>query len=275
MLPDIPLGAAISIGGDGTLRSVVARLATPADRPVGPRAPGDAWVDPPPIVVVPLGTANLMYRSLGLPRRPADPARQVLTLLTRGRVVRRDVSLANGQVFLIVAGAGLDGEVIHTLAAVRNGPITLGSYIMPTVRSLARWTFPEMEVWADGRHVFGPEPGMAMVGNVREHGLGCSFLSRAIPDDGWMDLLAFTCRDIRHAVDRFVETATDQLIGSDGAVYLRAREVQVRSRERVAVQADGEPAGFTPLDARLLPHSVRFLTLSSSGAEGGGSDENV
>ncbi|MFN4242675.1 MAG: diacylglycerol/lipid kinase family protein [Tepidisphaerales bacterium] len=261
VLPEQAVGAAIAIGGDGTLRAVVSRLATPPDRPVGPRSPSDPWVDPPPIVIVPMGTANLMHQSLGLPKRPADLSRHVLELLTRGRVVRRDVSLANGELFLIVAGAGLDGEVIHTLHAVRNGPITLGSYVMPTLRSLAGWRFPRIDVWADGRHVFGPQPGMAMVGNVREHGLGFSFLSRAVPDDGWMDLLAFTCRSVGHAVDRFLETATDQLIGADGVVYLRARHVEVRSEAAVAVQADGEAAGFTPLSVELLPRQVRFLTL--------------
>ena len=261
-LPDGPFRAAVSIGGDGTLRSVVSRLVTPRDRPVTARRLNDPWVDPPPIVVVPMGTANLMHQSLGLPKRPRDLGRHVVELVSSGQVVPRDVALANGRIFLIVAGVGLDGQVIHELARVRTGPITVWSYVWPTAQSLFEWRFPAIEVIADGERVFGPSRGMAMVGNVREHGLGFSFLSRAVPHDGLMDLLAFKCGSVPQAVERFLQTATDRLVGADGVVYLRVRRVEIRAAEPVPVQTDGEVAGFTPLSVELLPRQIPFLTLA-------------
>src|SRR5215212_1876470 len=53
--PD-PVAAAVVIGGDGTLRAVAHRLFLDRDEGGG----ADAPVDPPPLLVVPLGTANLM-----------------------------------------------------------------------------------------------------------------------------------------------------------------------------------------------------------------------
>lgn len=260
-LPEGPFRAAVSIGGDGTLRSVVSRLVTPRDRPVTPRAVDDPWVDPPPILVVPMGTANLMHQSLGLPKRPRDLGQHVVEVVSAGAVSPRDVAVANGEIFLIVAGVGLDGQVIHELARIRTGPITVWSYVWPTAHSLLDWKFPAIEVIADGERVFGPSRGMAMVGNVREHGLGFSFLSRAVPHDGLMDLLAFKCGSVPQAVERFLQTATDRLVGAEGVVYLRVRRVEIRAAEPVPVQADGEVAGFTPLTVELLPRQIQFLTL--------------
>jgi diacylglycerol kinase family enzyme len=45
----------------------------------------------------------------------------------------------------------------------------------------------------------------------------------------------------------------------EGAVYVKGKQVRITSREPVAVQADGDPAGWTPIEAGLLDTRVAFL----------------
>jgi diacylglycerol kinase family enzyme len=254
-LPPGPHHAAVSIGGDGTLRAVVSRLCSPSPRTLVPLT--GPLTAPPPVLVVAMGTANLMRQSLGL---PVYSPGSVLEIIRNYRVVPRDAALANGELFLIVAGAGLDGQVIHDLSAHRTGPISYLSYVLPTVRSVMGWRYPEITVEVDGERVFGPARGMAMVGHVREHGIGFSFLSQADPTDRRLDVVAFTCASFRDGLDRLLATTAGHLAETPGAVYARARHrVTMTSPEPVAVQVDGEPAGHTPLVVEMYPRAIPFL----------------
>lgn len=257
ILPDGPFHAAISIGGDGTLRSVVSRLcvASAADKPTlnGPFTP------PPPILVVPTGTANLMRQSLGLPR---NTEKILLELLRDYHVVPRDAALANAELFLIVAGVGLDGQVIHELARRRTGPITHLSYLIPTALSVRNWTYPQITVHVDGKLAFGPTQGMAMVGHVKEHGIGFSFLSQADPTDRKLDVLAFPCKTFLEGVGLLLATTAGRLPQMKGTLYTTANQtVTIATPEptQIPVQVDGESAGFSPLTVELFPHQIPFI----------------
>lgn len=263
-IPEGPVRAAISIGGDGTLRGVVSRLACypPTAEMIDAARLRSGVCDhvPPPVVVVPTGTANLMGASLGIDWGEADLEKRVVETIRSYQLVPRDAAVANGKLFLIVAGAGLDGQIIHEHERRRHGPISLLSYALPSALSLRAWRYPRITVEVDGRVVFGPEAGMAMVGNVKEHGIGFSFLARAVPDDGLLDVLAFPCRDMMEGFEQLLHAATGQLTEMEGTVYTTGKRARVTSEgEAVPVQADGEAAGFTPLEVELLGFQVPFL----------------
>jgi diacylglycerol kinase family enzyme len=61
-----------------------------------------------PLAIVPLGTANLAARALGLPRR----LDQVLAVAFRGRDRRIDLAEADGMPYAAMAGIGLDAAVV-------------------------------------------------------------------------------------------------------------------------------------------------------------------
>ena len=69
---DVDYRAAVVIGGDGTLRAVAERLYHSFD-------------DPPPLLLVPMGTANLIGKHLALPWRRGDPTDQVARARRRQR----------------------------------------------------------------------------------------------------------------------------------------------------------------------------------------------
>ena len=64
----------------------------------------------PPILVVPFGTANLMGRHLGLKWDDDAIDRQALDAIRHGTVLRLDAARANGRLFLLMAGVGIDAQ---------------------------------------------------------------------------------------------------------------------------------------------------------------------
>src|SRR5262249_34599963 len=81
-----PPRAAIAVGGDGTLRGVAQRL---ADR--------YGLESMPPLLVVPIGTANLMGKHLGVDWRDKTMAEQVAVAVSRRRLVHLDAAQLNGK----------------------------------------------------------------------------------------------------------------------------------------------------------------------------------
>jgi diacylglycerol kinase family enzyme len=252
---DPTAAAAIVIGGDGTLRTVAGRLYIPED-PKQDAPPG------PPLLVVPMGTANLMGKHLGIHWDDQRIGEQVLDTLKHGRVVRLDTAIANGELLLLVAGVGLDGKIVHELTRRRSGPISYFSYAVPTLQALQQYDYPSLKVFVDGERVFGPAPAMAFIGNVPEYGTGFPILPLASPTDGRLDVCVVPCASHEELIDHAMRVAVGELAHGEGVVYTTGRHIRVESPSPVPVQVDGEAAGHTPLEVDLLPVRLPFIVPS-------------
>lgn len=267
-----PVRAAIIVGGDGTLRHVAGRMLESCSQGSGVRGQKPALTtDPqtlttiPPLLIVPMGTANLMGRHLGIAWSSALAGEQIVQTLRRGRTVYLDAATANGELFLLMAGVGIDGWVIHELDRLRRGPIRVSSYVMPVLRALVRYDFPPISVTVDGRLVFGPQPGMAFVGNVREYGTGFPILPHARSDDDLLDVCVLPCASRARMCTLALAAAAGRHLRAGGVVYLKGKHVRIESPRPVPAQADGEAAGFTPLDISLLPQRIPFIVPGAVG----------
>src|SRR5438046_1874464 len=102
--------AAITIGGDGTLRGAVERLLK--------HAHGDP-AKVPPILVVPLGTANLMSQHLGIRWDEKTIGDAVAECIATRHIVNLDAARANDRLFLLMVGVGIDAAIVHELDRLR------------------------------------------------------------------------------------------------------------------------------------------------------------
>ncbi len=249
MPPDIVSGntrAVIVIGGDGTLRSVAGRLL-------------DLNTPVPPLLPIPLGTANLMVRHLGFRWEDEFLEDHVSEAILTRRIRSLDAATANGKLFLLMAGIGFDAHVVHELDRIRQGPINMLHYLRPAAMALSQYQFPALRVVVDGTQVWRSSPAVAFVGNVKEYGTGFSVLPFARPDDGLLDVCIMPCRDWLELVQWFVQAAVEQHVWSDRIKLLQGKHILIESKEPVPVQVDGDPAGHTPLEVNLLPVRVPFI----------------
>jgi len=241
--------AAIVIGGDGSLRAVAQFLL---------RDEATAGI---PLLPVPMGTANLMGRHFNIHWTPRTLFAQVISALRHPAVRHLDAGAANGEPFLVMAGVGMDGQIVHELDKLRTGPITLASYAIPAAVALGFYDYAPLTVQADGRTLIEDQPAMALVCNVSEHGLGFPFLPMARPDDGLLDLCILPCSNRAEAISLFLHAAAGEHLNAEGVQTATGKHFSVRSRRPVPVQTDGEAAGHTPVEITLLPRRVPFIVM--------------
>jgi len=238
--------AIVAIGGDGTLRAVAGRCL-------------DAGGKIPPLLPVPLGTANLMGRHLGIDWQTADLGPRIVQSLARGTVSMLDAAEANGQLFILMAGVGIDGLIVHELDRMRRGPINFASYVLPAALAIASYRYPPLQVVADEEEIFASAPAIALVANIAEYGTGFPLAPHARPDDGMLDVCVVPVESPVDAVHKFLHAAAGELLSVEGVVYTRAKQIEIRSPQQVPIQIDGDPAGHTPARINLLPIRLPFI----------------
>jgi diacylglycerol kinase (ATP) len=236
---------AVAAGGDGTIRDLHTRF--PQLR----------------LGILPLGTENVLAKSLQLPRSGRALADVVAAGVTRSI----DVGAVGSQRFLFALGVGLDAEVVDRVHRRRTGHLSKLHYVGPTVAVCCRGRQPRFTVAACDA-VTGvrlEQTGFQLiVSNIPRYGLGLQFSPDAADDDGRLDLKLFSqwnwptlARVLwwagRHA------WPDDAIQRSWEISSARVTELQVTSDTPLPVQADGDPLGSTPIHIRVLRQSCQLL----------------
>jgi YegS/Rv2252/BmrU family lipid kinase len=238
--------AIVVIGGDGTLRSVAGRCLL---------ARGNVA----PLLPVPMGTANLMSRHLGIEFGRADLGKRVAQSIQRESVRMLDAAEMNGQLFLLMAGVGIDAQIVHELDRIRRGPINVASYLLPAAMALTGYQYYPLTVAADDEEIFSAAPALALVANIAEYGTGFPLAPHARPDDGMLDICVIPVNSPADAVQKFLHAWAGEHLLIEGVVYARGKRIEIRSEDPAPIQIDGDPAGLTPAIINLLPIRVPFI----------------
>jgi diacylglycerol kinase family enzyme len=160
-------GLVVAAGGDGTVRSCAHGLAGA----------------PVPLAIVPLGTANLAARALGLPRR-LDAA---LAVAFGGQQRRIDLAEADGMPYAAMAGIGLDATVVGATPRLLKERFGWLGY---AAAGTARLAGPrhEFTVRLDGGPPLTRRARSVAVGNAGLLPGGFALLPDARLDDGVLDV---------------------------------------------------------------------------------------
>lgn len=230
--------ALLVVGGDGTVRDVVDGL--------GPSSP--------PVLVVPVGTENILAKHLGL----AMDVDALAAVLRAGHCTTFDLGLMNGRRFLLVGGIGFDAEVVRRLTVARRGHISYLSYVLPVLRTYATYRHPRLVVHADDDLLFDGR-GFAIVGNVPRYALGLSILRDADPGDGLLDVCVFGCTGRLALAGHAMRVLRRRHLGRPDVAYRQARRIRVWSDVETGIELDGDWAGHVPAEFTVEPGAVRFL----------------
>ncbi|MFN0243501.1 MAG: diacylglycerol/lipid kinase family protein [Planctomycetota bacterium] len=223
----------VAIGGDGTVREVLAGV-------------GDAKV---PVAILPSGTANVMSLDLGLPRDAAGAAR----MIADGHTHALDTALVNGELSFLVTGVGFDADVVRAFEAKRRGPITKASWVMPALRSWLGYRAPSLHVELDGRAWSEPVHWLLASNVVHYGGLRVLARDRRI-DDGELDVYLVRAPS-RFALSLRLVRALARGWPASGVQRVRAARIRVRADGAVPYQVDGDARGSTPVEIDVQPRS--------------------
>ncbi|WP_260190124.1 diacylglycerol/lipid kinase family protein [Actinophytocola gossypii] len=233
-----PADLVVSVGGDGTAREVAAGLAT-------------AW-RPAPMMVVPGGTANSMYRSLW-GRTPWPSAlRQALSGLPPRRL---DLARLDDRLVLAGASTGFSAQVIHAAKAAGTSYQEAIAALAPDYRP-----YPGRVV-VDGVEVHSGSTLVVNVGGSRYRGGEFKLLPHSALDDGLLDVCVIGGE---HGLpEMLARTRHGAHADLPGVRYTRGRTVVLeRTDDRpLWFEHDGEVIQPAPGPRRLtvLPGAVEAI----------------
>jgi diacylglycerol kinase (ATP) len=204
-----------------------------------------------PLGVLPMGTANNLARTLGI---PADPV-TACDIIARGHRRSIDLGWVNGRYFFTTASIGLSVRITEELSADakrRWGPF---AYVLTAIR-VARRTRPfhARIKWPGGER--DSRTVQVVVGNGRYYGNALPVAEDAAIDDARLDLYSL---EVSHWW-RLLAIAPALRHGRHGekdqVEALRATEFEITTRTPRSIALDGELGGETPALFRVVPRAL-------------------
>ena len=241
-----------AVGGDGILHEVVN----------GFFEGGEPIPTHSVLGLIPFGTGSDTRRSFEIP--DGLPAARIL-VEGRARALDAGRVTVGGRVlhFINVAEAGIGADVSDR---VNRAPKTLGgrvSFLIGTLQGLAAWKHKPMKVVVDGRETRELVAQAVTVANCQYYGSGMRVAPRAVPDDGWFDVLisgAFgKLEGLKGLRKIYAGEHLDDPALAAKLEFFHATRVEVSSPVPVLVQLDGEVVGELPAVFELLPKAIRLL----------------
>lgn len=235
--------AVIVIGGDGTINEVIQELAN-SETALG---------------VLPSGTVNVWAREMGIPLDNVG-AREVLI---HGQMRRIDLGNTRDRYFLLMAGIGFDGEVTHAVekkSVKRFG--VLGYLLVGTWLGL---NYPSFRAFLqiDGR-VVKTNALQIIVGNTQLYGGAIKYTWQAKCDDGLLDVCILKKRSMFGRVLVFYDFLLRREQRRQWVRYDRCKSLKIRTNRVLAMQIDGDPAGYVtrgypPVTFTVAPSALKVI----------------
>ncbi|MGM0692948.1 MAG: lipid kinase YegS [Pseudomonadota bacterium] len=235
----VGLERVIAGGGDGTVNEVVNGLMrlSPEQRPV--------------LGILPLGSANDLATSLGLPLDGEPALADALHLPPR----RVDVPRLDDWHFLNMATVGFGAEITSSTPKALKRLFGGGAYSL--IGAVKAWNFrryPAVLRW--GSHECRAEVFMLVVGNGSQSGGGQALTPDALLDDGQLEVLLL--HDVAslaqlHAMRQ--ELASRPVRGSHVDAF-RADWLVLEAEEALPVTLDGEPLHRRGFQVAISPGAL-------------------
>ena len=228
----------VAAGGDGTINEVVSGV-------IGSNVP---------VGIIPMGTANVLALELGLPRRPVD----IAAALTDGHTRPLHLARVNGRRFLLMAGAGFDGQGVHAITPGMKRRWGKYAFLLQGLRAILSNPARNMTVEADGQHIAA---AWVVVTNISRYG-GPYTLVPGI-DPGAASLVAVVFRNAGpFAMCRnMTRIGLGIAVRSGSVTTIQATRFLVRGPDGtdIPVQIDGDAAGTLPIEIAASDEFVRIL----------------
>lgn len=222
-------------GGDGTINACLEHVVE----------------HPHPVGIVPLGTANDLARTLGLPADPVAAA----AVIARGRTRAIDVARVNDRYFINAAGLGFSSELTLELDSGMKKLLGRLAYPFAAARRWRKHKPFTIEIDGGGlklrRKVI-----QATIANGKYYGGGMVAHADARIDDGLLDVLLIEAKPAWQHLLHITSLKTGVYDLDAPFVVGTARSLEIGTRRPKIIATDGELATRSPASLEVLPGAL-------------------
>lgn len=228
----------IIAGGDGTLNLAV-----------------DALVETGlPLGILPLGTANDLARTLGIPISLFEACQVIAT----GKKRYIDLGLVNGKHFFNVASIGLSVDITNNLTKEAKLKWGVLAYAITASKIILQSRPFTAEISCNGESKIVKTLQVA-VGNGRHYGGGMTIAHDAKIDDQRLDLYSLEVKYCWQFTGVLPSIWQGKYQESFGFRYLSASVINVYTRKPRPINTDGEIVTYTPAHFQLVPLALAII----------------
>jgi diacylglycerol kinase family enzyme len=238
-------GLVVAAGGDGTVAAV-------ADGLIGSGVP---------MGILPLGTANVLARELGLPLDPDEAC----ALLTRSaETATLDVMRVGDRPYFTQVGVGLDSLMIRDTDTESKQRLGRLAYLWTAAKGLSGFQPRRFLLTIDDNSPRMVRASEVLVANVGTFGQPPFQWGPDIhPDDGELTVCVLRVRSLLDSIRLGVNVLRGAPRRDPSTRYFKARArvqiAMVRASKPLPVQGDGEIIGETPVEVHLQGAAVRVI----------------
>jgi diacylglycerol kinase (ATP) len=237
----------VAAGGDGTVSAVAEGL-------VGTETP---------LGVIPLGTANVLARELGI---PVELEGAVQLLAGAHGITSIDAMKVGEKHYFTQVGVGIDALMIRDTKREDKRRFGRIAYIWTALTRLLGFQPRRFLITADDRQELR-RASQVVIANSGILGQPPFRWGPDIePDDGRLDVCIVRAQTLLDYLALAWHVVRGQHRQSSSVRYLRARrQIVIETRRPLPVQADGEIIGETPVQVQLVAAAVRVIVPETRG----------
>jgi len=233
----------VAAGGDGTINEVVNGMA-------GSKVP---------LGILPAGTANVLANELGMGKGMERAAESLLHCVPE-RIGLGVLSTALGEsprYFLLMAGAGLDAEIVYHLNQNLKDAMGKVAYWVAGLSRFGR-RLSEFTVETEGRSY---RASFALVSRVRNYGGDLEIAPSISLLDEDFEVVLFEGTTTMPYTKYMLGVLARRIRDMRGVTILRTRKALFSGTDRgqVYVQVDGEAGGVIPASVEFAPDALTLL----------------
>lgn len=232
----------IVAGGDGTINQAINGIAQ-SKIPLG---------------IIPLGTSNVLAHDIGL---DSHKIYEALAVILAGKTREIDLCRAGSKYFCLMAGFGLDADVINSVSPKSKDIIGQVAFARPALETIIKCNPSKFTFIFDNEAEYTTDAFGVIVANCGSYANNLKIAPHAVWDDGLLDIIVFEdAWDTKlKLIGHTLEAVFQQRITDLGATYFKVRKVRIDAEPSVKMHLDGEVSGESGVDIEVLHKALTLI----------------
>lgn len=234
----------VASGGDGTVSAVAGKL-------VGTGLP---------LGIIPRGTANAIAAAFGI----SDNIDNACATILEGIPRKIDIGSCNGKPLLLLAGIGLEAEVISQANRQLKNKLGAAAYILSAFQQVRELNPFNAVIETPDRIISFDASGITVANAAPPTSVLAQGPSDVVPFDGLLDITIFAPEGAGSAIAasyNLFQTAMNRRSSKREDIgYFRCSALTIKTDTPQKVVLDGEMMGETPIEIRCIPEGLILMT---------------